>query len=98
MSDIRDDVKILKKSVEKNNFDIADEIIEKVYPDIYNKGKGWWGEQRIPNWGILRGAIAKALTIANTTDDEYEEYNKANYVGYYCKDCGKPYTQCGGWH
>ena len=47
----------------KDIFDIADAIIERTYPDIYNKGKGWWGEKRIPNHGILRGAIANALKV-----------------------------------
>ncbi|CAB4187685.1 hypothetical protein UFOVP1155_54 [uncultured Caudovirales phage] len=42
-------------------FDIADSVIEHAYPNIYGKEKGWWGEQRIPNWGILRGAIASAI-------------------------------------
>lgn len=33
---------------------IADKVIETAYP-----GKpGWWGEQRIPNYGILRGVSA----------------------------------------
>lgn len=36
---------------------IADKVIGTAYP-----GKpGWWGEQRIPNYGILRGAIVQAL-------------------------------------
>ena len=42
-------------------FDIADEVIAQAYPDFYNKGRGWWGAKRIPNHGILRGAIAKAI-------------------------------------
>lgn len=42
-------------------WDIADYVIEQAYPDIYSKGRGWWGTKRIPNWGILRGAIAAAL-------------------------------------
>jgi hypothetical protein len=38
-------------------FDIADKVISEAYP-----GKpGYWGAQRIPNYGILRGAIVKAL-------------------------------------
>ena len=45
-----------------NSFDIADSVVEKVYPDIYKKGKGWWGKQRIPNFGILRISIANAIT------------------------------------
>jgi len=39
----------------------ADEIISKAYPGIYNKGKGWWGDKRIPNYGILRNAIVAAI-------------------------------------
>jgi len=46
----------------RNVFDIADMIIERAYPNIYKKEKGWWGAKRIPNFGILRGAIAKALS------------------------------------
>ena len=45
----------------KNMFDIADEVIQKAYPNILNKEKGWWGGKRIPNFGILRGAIAMAI-------------------------------------
>jgi len=45
-----------------NYFDIADMIIGRVYPDVFKKGRGWWGAKRIPNFGILRGAIAKALS------------------------------------
>jgi hypothetical protein len=44
-----------------NLLDIADSVIEKTYPDIYEKGKGWWGKQRIPNFGILRVSIANAI-------------------------------------
>ena len=42
-------------------FDIADRVIEEAYPNYYNREKGWWGAQRIPNFGILRGAIASAI-------------------------------------
>lgn len=52
----------------KDFFDIADAIIEEAYPDIYNKGRGWWGAKRIPNWGILRGAIVKRLRQIETCD------------------------------
>ena len=54
----------MSKEIEGMNgkeFDIADNIIEQVYPDIYGKGKGWWGGKRIPNFGILRGAISKQV-------------------------------------
>ena len=51
----------LSDLLDRNEFDIADEVIKKAYPDIWNKGNGWWGAKRIPNWGILRGAIAKAI-------------------------------------
>ncbi|MEY3760475.1 MAG: hypothetical protein RIR39_1966 [Pseudomonadota bacterium] len=44
-------------------FDLADSVIEEVYPNFYNKERGWWGDQRIPNHGILRGAIAKAILL-----------------------------------
>jgi hypothetical protein len=45
----------------QDTFEIADEVIEKAYPDYALKGKGWWGCQRIPNYGILRGAIEQAI-------------------------------------
>jgi len=45
----------------KDPFEIADEVIEEVYPSFCGQGKGWWGYQRIPNYGILRQAIAKAI-------------------------------------
>lgn len=41
---------------------IADEVIADAYPDIYGKGIGWWGHARIANHGILRGAIAGAIS------------------------------------
>ena len=41
--------------------DLADSIIEEAYPNIYGVEKGMWGAQRIPNWGILRGAIVRAI-------------------------------------
>jgi len=38
-------------------FVLADQVISKAYP-----GKpGWWGKKRIPNYGILRGAIEAEL-------------------------------------
>ena len=45
----------------KDTFEISDNVIEKAYPDIFKKGLGWWGHKRIPNWGILRGAIEQAV-------------------------------------
>ena len=42
-------------------WDLADSIIEEAYPNIYGVEKGMWGAQRIPNWGILRGAIVRAI-------------------------------------
>lgn len=42
-------------------WDIADRIIGEAYPDFYEKGPGWWGAQRVANWGILRGAIVSAI-------------------------------------
>ena len=56
----------------KDFFTIADDVIQEAYPDVANKGKGWWGESRVPNYGILKGAIAKALAsqqaVAPDTD------------------------------
>lgn len=51
----------LNAGLGRGAFEIADSVIEQAYPNIYCKEKGWWGEQRIPNWGILRGAIASAI-------------------------------------
>lgn len=53
--------------MKQNLFDIADSVIERVYPDIYRKGKGWWGKQRIPNFGILRVSIANAIATEKKT-------------------------------
>lgn len=51
---------------ESSEFVIADAAIETAYPDVYGRGKGWWGAKRIPNFGILRGAIARALRRETT--------------------------------
>jgi hypothetical protein len=43
-------------------WEVADNAIENTYPNIWDKPeRGWWGEQRIPNFGILRGSIASAI-------------------------------------
>jgi len=42
-------------------FSVADKVINQAYPDFYHKGAMWWGAKRIPNFGILRGAIVAAL-------------------------------------
>ena len=47
--------------VRKDCFDLADEAIASAYPDCNNLGKGWWGAQRIPNYGILKGAIERTI-------------------------------------
>jgi hypothetical protein len=52
-------------------FDIADKIIGKAYP---GEKKGWWGEKRIPNFGILRGAIANALAEKDKEIERLREY------------------------
>lgn len=44
-----------------DSFEIADRIIGNVYPDFNHKGRGWWGDKRIPNHGILRGSISAAI-------------------------------------
>jgi hypothetical protein len=46
----------------KEYSEIADKVIAHAYPS--DKGSGWWGEQRIPNYGILRGAIEAAIKEA----------------------------------
>ena len=48
----------------KDAFDAADRAINNAYPDFDNKGPGFWGAQRIPNFGILRGSIVRELTLA----------------------------------
>lgn len=50
-----------EEKLECNAFDLADAAIEEAYPNFYNKEKGFWGDKKIPNFGILRGAIAKAI-------------------------------------
>ena len=51
----------MNSKMTEDEWDIADRIIKEAYPDVYNKGNGWWGAQPIPNFGILRGAIARAI-------------------------------------
>jgi hypothetical protein len=46
-----------KKEAVVDYFNIADQIIHKAYPGKNNM----WGEKQIPNYGILRDAIAFAL-------------------------------------
>ena len=54
-------------------FDIADKIIADAYP-----GKpGWWGSKRIPNYGILRGAIAAALESGTQPASDNTRYATA---------------------
>ncbi len=45
----------------KDFFDLADKAIAEAYPDCDNRGNGYWGAQRIPNYGILKGAIARII-------------------------------------
>ena len=47
--------------LEHDPFTIADQVIETAYPNIYGLEKGYWGHQRVQNWGILRHAIAEAI-------------------------------------
>ena len=49
----------------KDSFELSDEVIREAYPDCDNRGNGWWGAKVIPNYGILRGAIAKAIVAAS---------------------------------
>jgi len=67
----------------KDYFTIADDIIQEAYPDVANKGKGWWGESRVPNYGILKGAIAKALASQQAVEADAESR---------CEFCGE--TSC----
>jgi len=45
----------------KDPFEIADEIIGDTYPNFYKRSRGWWGAKRVPNYGILRGNIARVV-------------------------------------
>jgi len=42
-------------------FDIADSVIREVYPPDDKHGDGFWGCQKISNYGTLRGAISRAV-------------------------------------
>jgi len=54
-------------------FDIADKVIAEAYP-----GKpGWWGAKRIPNYGILRGAIVAALEVERRATSGNSDYAAA---------------------
>lgn len=52
----------------EGQWEAADRVIAEAYPDINGKGPGFWGDERIPNWGILRLAIARALRAADNRD------------------------------
>lgn len=58
---------------EREAFAIADKVIKEAYQDFNNKGNGWWGDERIPNYGILRGAIAKAIREAQSPISQNEQ-------------------------
>lgn len=48
----------------KDEWEISDDVINEAYPSFTKAGRGrFWGAKRIPNSGILRGAIAKALLL-----------------------------------
>lgn len=57
-----------ERSPSKDIWDVADEAIAEAYPDFHTKGPGWWGDQRIPNFGILRAAIASQLAKAGASE------------------------------
>lgn len=65
-----------KEKTMNNLFDIADKVIEQAYPNFNNKERGWWGEQRIPNYGILRGSIATALATERKNESLHKPTNK----------------------
>jgi hypothetical protein len=58
-------------------FNIADKIISKAYPG----SPGFWGEKRIPNYGILRKSIAEALeeTVRSEHKNEQSTSSKCSY-------------------
>jgi hypothetical protein len=48
-------------------FDLADKAIAQAYPGQ----RGWWGGERIPNYGILRGTIEQTIrTVLAEKDKE----------------------------
>lgn len=71
---------------EREAFAIADKVIKEAYQDFNNKGNGWWGNERIPNYGILRGAIAKAIREAQSPISQNERHEA---VGKYNTKCGE---------
>lgn len=65
-----------KKKRMDDLFDIADSVIEQAYHNTNKKEKGWWGEQRIPNFGILRGSIANAIAAERRDETYHKPTNK----------------------
>jgi hypothetical protein len=57
-------------------FDLADKAVAQAYPGQ----RGWWGVKRIPNYGILRGAIELTIrTVLAEKDKDIEEL-KAKWI------------------
>lgn len=65
---------------EREAFAIADKVIKEAYQDFNNKGNGWWGDERIPNYGILRGAIAKAICEEQSKISQKEQQEAVAYM------------------
>lgn len=59
----------------------ADRAIHEAYPDMDGKGAGWWGAQRIPNFGILRGAIVREILAALSNQPPIAPQNPVWKVG-----------------
>lgn len=52
-------------------FELAEQAIEKTYPNFYNKPKGYWGDSLIPNYGILKMNIVKVLKSAISESNKW---------------------------
>ena len=61
-----------------DTFDIADIVIKHVYP---GDKLGYWGAQRIPNFGLLRGAIERAVREARDTAIHAAEQAEGRLAG-----------------
>lgn len=57
-------------------FNIADSVIERAYPNNDKKERGRWGEQHIPNFGILRMSIANAVAAERRKETRHKQTNK----------------------
>lgn len=61
---------VAKAGDHRDAFDAADRALALAYPDFNNLGPGHWGSQSVPNYGILRGAIAKEILTARRKKEQ----------------------------